>query len=294
MTDLQIQLLAWQQEGDALIVGGDWNDDTSKSDWKAFWTSLGLTAADAFNEKPQATYFRGVRQLDNIYVSPIFTQAQGGFIPSTDATLGADHMALWLDIPLEILKMGQLAHRSHTARRLKTQSPVTREAYLSQYTNFCDKHNLFAQSCSLWQQAKEGTTLTREQQQEYESIDALCVQGMNLAEKKCRKLRMGTIEWSPDLAQSRARIAAWNALIRARLHVKISSRLICRLLKKAGLGPVCHITLEQAKINLKAEYKTYSGLKSKSSTLRTSFLEHLASEQAIDQDLNVDNHLKQL
>jgi len=70
---------------------------------------------DVFNDKPPATYFRGVRQLDNIYVSPIFTQAQGGFILSTDATLGADHMALWLDIPLEILKMGQLAHWSHTA-----------------------------------------------------------------------------------------------------------------------------------------------------------------------------------
>ena len=84
------------------------------------------------------------------------------------------------------------------------------------------------------------------------------------------------------------------ALIRARLRVQISSRLIRRLLKKAGLGPVQHLTLEQAKANLKAEYKIYSGLKSKASTLCTSFLERLTSEQAIDQDLPVDNHLQQL
>ena len=60
MADLRIQLLAWQEAGDALIVGGDWNDDISTPDWKAFWTSLGLTAAAVFDDNPQATYYRGV------------------------------------------------------------------------------------------------------------------------------------------------------------------------------------------------------------------------------------------
>jgi len=57
MADLRIQLLAWQEAGDALIVGGDWNDDISTPNWKAFWTSLGLTAAAVFDDNPQATYY---------------------------------------------------------------------------------------------------------------------------------------------------------------------------------------------------------------------------------------------
>jgi len=46
--------------------------------------------------------------------------------------------------------------------------------------------------------------------------------------------------------------------------------------------------------NLKAAYKDYSALKKQASSLRDTFLERLAAEQAHDQNLNVTSHLKML
>jgi len=40
MTDLQAAIVGWQTQGDVLIIGGDWNDDTMSLDWRNFWTGL--------------------------------------------------------------------------------------------------------------------------------------------------------------------------------------------------------------------------------------------------------------
>jgi len=34
LDDLQSHICEWQSEGDLLIVGGDWNDDTTTLDWQ--------------------------------------------------------------------------------------------------------------------------------------------------------------------------------------------------------------------------------------------------------------------
>ena len=56
LDDLQSHICEWQNEGDLLIVGGDWNDDTTTLDWQRYWTELGLTAVEALSGNvPQAT-----------------------------------------------------------------------------------------------------------------------------------------------------------------------------------------------------------------------------------------------
>jgi len=264
-------------------------------DWRNFWTTLGLTEVDSLNyQHSQSTYNRGQKKLDNIYVSHILKEVSGGFLSASEAILGADHAALWIDIPSNILKLDTASSTRHSARRLKTAHPAIRDAYIEKYTTFCTQHQLFSRSCALWKEVREGTPLTTAQINEFETIDELRVKGMNLAEQKCRKLRMGQIDWSPDLATSRAKIAAWTAVIRARLKMKVSSRLIRRLLKRAGLQSIRNVTLDQARQNLRDEFRAYSTLKINATALRATFLERLAMAQAGEKDINADNHLKQL
>jgi len=52
--------------------------------------------------------------------------------------------------------------------------------------------------------------------------------------------------------------------------------------------------VEHISANLKAEYKEYSQLKQQASSLHDTFLEHLAANQAEDQNLNPVTHLKTL
>jgi len=133
-----------------LIIGGDWNDDTTTLEWQSLWTELGLTPLEALSgSASQATYVRGTKQLDTIYVSPLLAQAPGGFLSQADAVLGADHSALWLDIPNTILSLGTTLHTRPPARRLKTDHPAIRDAYLEKYKAFCAQHKLFSRSCTL-------------------------------------------------------------------------------------------------------------------------------------------------
>ena len=127
-----------------------------------------------------------------------------------------------------------------------------------------------------------GQSLNPQQQLEYEEVDTRKTQAMQKAERKCQKLKMGAVEWSPQLALSRALIAMWTAMVKARTGKSISSRLIRRLMDKAGYTATTGITLTMAQNNLKAETKKYYQIKRQASTHRESFLESLAQAQATE------------
>ena len=44
--------------------------------------------------------------------------------------------------------------------------------------------------------------MTSEQQEEFEALDDIRKKGMLLAEKRCRKMKMGAIRWSPIIQQA--------------------------------------------------------------------------------------------
>ena len=61
---------------------------------------------------------------------------------------------------------------------------------------------------------------------------------MAYAEKKCRKLKMGGIPWTPELARLRSSIEVWQ-LVRQRIrHCKVSAKTILRKKRKATMEHV--------------------------------------------------------
>jgi len=117
-------------------------------------------------------------------------------------------------------------------RRLKNDSPRIRDKYLQMYKQTCIKHKLFERATVLWKTVRDGQPLTDSQMIEFEMIDSIRTKGMNEAKKHCRKLKMGVIEWSPEIALARYRIEAWTALLRSHKGIRINSRLVCCLIKK--------------------------------------------------------------
>jgi len=74
------------------------------------------------------------------------------------------------------------------ARILKRQDPHVRERYLNEYKLCCMKYKLFDHGKKLWQDVQAGIPLAEKQKQEFEEINYLCTWGMQLVEKRCRKL----------------------------------------------------------------------------------------------------------
>jgi len=119
-----------------------------------------------------------------------------------------------LVVPIQaLLGIGASSHQQPASQQLKINNPQISQHYHTKYKKLCKNHGLFKCSTNLWTQIRPGQSLTHKQKDKYEAIDGLQVQAIQTAEHKCWKLWMGNIEWSPDLATSKANIAMWTALI---------------------------------------------------------------------------------
>jgi hypothetical protein len=86
------------------------------------------------------------------------------------------------------------------------------------------------------------------------------------AERKCRKLRMGQVAFSPELQHASRTIRAVTVLLRKKEGHKVSSRLLARSLQKVSLASsLLGRTTDHIKSLLKQSYDEY--FKIKKSTL---------------------------
>ena len=110
-----------------------------------------------------------------------------------------DHRWLWVDIDFEkVFGYITSSYVQPAARRLKTDDPRTVHKWQQAYESFIQDDNLLKQQ---WQLEALITSLplTEDQIKTYNSIVCQCTKGMKLAEKKCRKLKMGNVPFSPYL-----------------------------------------------------------------------------------------------
>ena len=66
------------------------------------------------------------------------------------------------------------------------------------------------------------------------------------AERKCRKLKVGQVAFSPELQQARREITIWRLLVKRRQGKRISSRLLDRSLAKTSMRPSSKTLPEEA------------------------------------------------
>jgi hypothetical protein len=87
---------------------------------------------------------------------------------------------------------------------------------------------------------------------EYNKLDAIRTKGILLADKKCRKLRMGQVPFSPQLIVMWKNIKAWQLIIQKCKGAKIDSRYLRRVLRAADITGTSLITEQDARENLNA------------------------------------------
>ena len=68
--------------------------------------------------------------------------------------------------------------------------------------------------------------LAQDRQQQYEEVVELQNQGWKYADKKCRKLPMGEVPFSPVLNQAGAAIELWKGVKKKKLRCKFSMEKI--------------------------------------------------------------------
>jgi len=102
--------------------------------------------------------------------------------------------------------------------------------------------------------------MTREQQREYEDLDWAATTARHLAEKQCRKFKMGQVPWTPDLTKKIYRILYWKGVISRVLGRRVGTSVLRTRAWKGGLQhslQVLQSPMEQLQSELGKAYRQY-------------------------------------
>ena len=273
--DFWKQIDSWLENGEQLVVGGDWNRDVTKGKWLQPFIDRNLVPAMSTkhgNNLPE-THNNGTVPIDEIFYSSTLHVKQAGYLEHGSSL--SDHRPIWIDLDSQFFFGGKPSIKpTFAARRLKTQDPRIVARYKIHLHQLLEQQDIVGRT----ERLLVGVTdkpLTPEQQYDFEQIDKYKTLAMKLAEKHCRKLKMGEIPWTPELQRVRNRIEYLTLSMRRKLGQKVHAITLIRTGKKASMNVEVNTAKEIEKM-IKDEYKIYRKLKKASYRDRENYLDSLA------------------
>ena len=282
-TDLSSSMDEWIETGDQVIIMGDWNMDTRDLSLVNFFKEHGMheVLLAKHGQSAPATCNMGSSPIDGIWATIGLEISNGGFC-NFEEGLPGNHRTLWIDLTYQqAFGHRQPAITRKAARRLQMSDPRVMKKYIKYRKAHARKHNLRRKHIATEKQATYPADPTSNQS--YEANDAITVEGMHEAERKCRRFRGGGVPWSPVVEAGRRQIALVRALIKRREGKRISSSLIRRREKQLKLCFHTY-TLPKLKRQLRTSLAAYYVLKAKAPKLRDKFIEELANARAAAND----------
>lgn len=281
LSDLQEQIEKWTEQGERLIIQGDFNEDIRNTPLQQLFQQWGLKEifVDKHGDLIPNTFIHGSTPIDGMFISSDIVVDRCGYSDFQWGTK-SDHRLLWADVKLtNVFGEGNIPMWNPQSRRLKMLDIRVVTNFISTRKSHATAHKLLDRVKIIAESIKqEGFSI--ELQEEFEEIDRLRVEGILDADRKCRKIKAGEVPWSPTLQKSINKIRYYRACIaKLRDNRNIHNRTLLRLLRNANLKePVTE--LQDALDKLKQEYETYNIYKKEASTRRNTYLEDMAVARA--------------
>ena len=234
-TDLIDLLQKWREQGDKLIVCMDANEDIyRKSIGKALTSVEGLAMKEvvgSFTGKQiGATYFRGSKPIDAVWVTTDI-QVAGACIMPAGFGIG-DHRLFVIDFVASSL-VGDTPRKivRAPARRLNCKIPGVVERYNKRLELKIRKHRLLERMGAVYLSEDDPAT----KKQRLDVLDKESKDYMKNAERNCRKIKSGTIPFSPEAAKWIRRLQVYRSLLRAVRGVRVNHGNLRRTALRAGI-----------------------------------------------------------
>ena len=292
--DLEGEIREYQEAGEQIVLLGDWNTDANDKKFIKWKSRLGLIdpIQKRHGKKGPGTFNRGKRVIDSILISSMLKATGCGYLSFGE--LPGDHRGLWIDICLNSF-LGYRAPSvpSYQARRLKTDDPRVLAKYKEVLEDELIEAKVFSKLRVLQSAVQVAGKFLPVHKRKYEVIDAIRTEAMKKAEKKCRKLRMGCVEWSPALQSARDEILLWVLVRRKSLGRNVGARRILRLKKKLKITNT-HVSIDQSSANIDKAFKRYKVLRRQAKRLRTTFLEDLAEARALEGNTSLATEIRNM
>ena len=290
--DFWEQVDAWLENGDQLIIGGDWNEDTLSEKFLKPFEDRHLIPVVQKRHGPNlpGTHNNGSKAIDEIFVSSTLQIIKAGY-GEFGKTYG-DHRPVWVEISIASALGTELAkiEKAH-ARRLKCRDPRIVQRYNTLLHKRLLKHGVYHRAHKLLQTFH--SPLLPAEEQELEKLDRIRVSAMVYAEKHCRKLHMGKYKWSPVLQKARDKIKYMKLSLSRKNGSHVGARMLSRLSKRLGIS-VEHKSKSEITEELYKATVTYKKLRKSHETLRTTHLSDLAAALAKQNKAKYSSIVKQL
>ena len=282
LIDLLQDITAWKEQGDSIIVAGDFNEDIRSELFEMWKEDTGLE--DVFMErnggihKLPPTFNRGSNPIDTIMCTAGFQVVKAGYLSFGEGV--GDHRPLFMDVTIaSTLGVNVSVPTTMAARRLKLLDPRIVKKYNKLLIKFFRKFSLLDQILLL--QDRPSGHLSDEEAANYERLDAIRIRGMVYAERHCRKLKMGGIPWTPELSKIRHGIEVWKLVLSRLRGGLVSARTILRKKKKAIMEMVnTNVNKEFALLQINELFKVYKEYLSQKVEKRQDFQNELAIARA--------------
>ena len=277
--DLCTDIAQARIQGDQIIVAIDANEDLRQGLVKTQLSNQELTEINLHHHgsHTSGTYNRGSAPIDGIWVSSTLLGGRCGYLPHGEGPPGCDHCILWLDLPKASVFGNKLVSSKPSARRLKCQDPRTVQRFQEHYVEKLMAQELLERCSALHSQAQTGVW-TDTMALEWESIDQIRMDYIAQADRHCRKLKMGNVDWSPAVAKTMKTILAWSLLRRRLTTARVNGRYVRRILHQVGISwDALDYPWEQVQLYYQQAVKAYYDLKPLASQKRASHLESLAA-----------------
>ena len=180
--DFWTQVDEWLEEGDQLVLCGDWNHNVEDPNFLANFNDRNLIPAIT-SKHPDApeTYNSGSLPIDEIFISISLTVKAAGYLEH-GASLG-DHRPIWIDLDKQSA-FGTIYPDlpSYRARRLKCTSPAVVKKYLQELHEYYKKHDVYSRIHQLF--FNFTIPMSPLDIKEYEKLDTIRSNGMKRVERK--------------------------------------------------------------------------------------------------------------
>jgi hypothetical protein len=284
-------LTSWQEDGEKLILLMDANECLETGQLAKDLIALGMHDAikTRTNSPGPPTFQSGSKQIDGIWMSSDLLAQSASFLPLFVGV--GDHRMALVDIPNDML-LGTLLKKISraTARRLQTKLPKSASKYQELLTSYVMEHKLLPKFRDIY--VRQSVPLLPADQQELNRLDKTLADGMRHAEKKCRTLRMGELDFSPQLSKAKERVSVWNLVIKKLGGGKVSSSLIKRQAHKCGISKPLSITFSEAQRALKAAEEQHDAMRPQHEVLRDSYLAGRFQNATNKNDIRLANKVK--
>jgi hypothetical protein len=203
-----------------------------------------------------------------------------------------DHRSLWVDIPYCLAFGCDVPPIVRPqARRLKVGDPRIVKTYVELYDAYLLKHDLYKKVVSLEAAGVGDMSLGTL----YNEMDAVRCLGMKYAERNCRKLRCGQVDWTPEWQQNTMALSFWNLCLRKSDGHKIKSKTLKQAASAAGLLDFLDATAEVAKEHRTLIYQERKTMHANGNRAHCQmWLQSLAEAKALAGNTKAETVLKQL